>query len=287
MKSFEYYEPRTVREALRLLSAYRKTAQILAGGLDLIPRMQKGDSEAEQVVNIQKIAGLQNIVPDKEGGVAFGAMVRLRSLEASKAIQSAYPILYEAVHQITSVQTKYMGTAVGNLCVATPASDVATALLALGAQLQIAGRESERTEPIEKFYVDYRLTSLRDGEMVTQVVLPDPSPGTGAAFFNLVRTHADIAKIIVAATIVVRNGVCREARIAVGAAAPTVFRAAGAEALVTGQRITPRVIEEAAEMAAGEIKPITDIRSTAEYRREMTRVLVKRALEKALKKAER
>jgi carbon-monoxide dehydrogenase medium subunit len=180
-----------------------------------------------------------------------------------------------------------MGTAVGNLCVATPASDVATALLALGAQLKIAGRESERTEPIEKFYVDYRLTSLRDCEMVTQVVLPDPSPGTGAAFFNLVRTHADIAKIIVAATIAVRDGVCREARIAIGAAAPTAFRAARAEALVTGQKITPGVIDEAAEMAAEEIKPITDIRSTAEYRREMTRVLVKQALEKALKNAER
>lgn len=287
MKPFEYHEPRTVAESTRLLSHYGGKAQILAGGIDLIPRMRKGAIEAEQVINIQKIAGLEHIDPNDQGGITFGATVRLHSIEASKAIQSKYPILYEAVHQITSVQTKYMGTAVGNLCVATSASDVATSLLAIGAQLKIAGSTDERTEPIEKFYPDYHLTSLRHGEMVTQVVLSDPAPGTGAAFFNLVRTHADIAKIIVAATVVVQNGICREARIAIGAAAPTVFRAARAEALVIGQKISPRLIDEAAKTAALEIKPITDVRSTAEYRREMTEVLVRRALEKALGKAGR
>ena len=123
--------------------------------------------------------------------------------------------------------------------------------------------------------------------MVTQVVLPDPPSGTGAAFFNLVRTHADVAKIIVAATVVVQNGICREARIAIGAAAPTAFRAAKAEALLIGQKISPRLIDEAAKTAAPEIKPITDVRSTAEYRREMAEVLVRRALEKALENAGR
>jgi carbon-monoxide dehydrogenase medium subunit len=129
------------------------------------------------------------------------------------------------------------------------------------------------------------LTSLRRGEMVTEVVLPDPPAGTGAAFLNLVRTHADIAKISVAAAIVVQNGICREARIAIGAAAPTVFRAAKGEGLFISQEITPEVINKAAEIAAGETKPITDLRSTAEYRREMAKVLVRRALGKALEKA--
>jgi carbon-monoxide dehydrogenase medium subunit len=178
-----------------------------------------------------------------------------------------------------------MGTAVGNLCVATPASDVATALFALGAQLKIAGLKGERLEPIEKFYVDYRLTSLKRGEMVTGVVLPHPPPGTGAAFFNLVRTHADIAKISAAAAVLVQNGICREVRIAIGAAAPTVFRAVKAEKLLTGQKITPEVMNEAAETAAGETRPITDLRSTAGYRKEMAKVLVRRALEKALERA--
>jgi len=285
MKSFEYFEPRTIEEATQLLSNYGEKARILAGGIDLIPRMRKGEIETEYVVNIQKISGLEHIEPDEKGGIRFGAMVRLRSIEASKTIENKYPILYEAIHQITSVQTKYMGTAVGNLCVATPASDVATSLFALGAQLKITGAKGERIEPIEKFYVDYRLTSLKRGEMVTEVVLPNPPPGTGAAFLNLVRTHADIAKISVAAAIMVQNGICREARIAIGAAAPTVFRAAKAEALFIGQKITPEVINKAAEIAAGETKPITDLRSTVEYRRAMAKVLVRRALEKALEKA--
>jgi carbon-monoxide dehydrogenase medium subunit len=285
MKPFEYFEPRTVEEATQILSHCGEKARILSGGIDLIPRMQKGDIHAEYVVNIQKIAGLEYIGPNEKEGITFGAMSRLRLIEMSKTIQNKYPILYEAIHQIASVQAKYMGTAVGNLCVATPASDVATALFALGAQLKITGSKGERIEPIEKFYVDYRLTSLKRGEMVTEVVLPNPPPGTGTAFFNLVRTRADIAKINAAAAILVENGICREVRIAIGSAAPTVFRAVKAEALFTGQKITPEVMNEAAETAAGETKPITDLRSTEKYRREMARVLVKRALEKAMVKA--
>jgi carbon-monoxide dehydrogenase medium subunit len=285
MKPFEYLEPRTVGEATEILSNYGEKAQILSGGVDLIPRMQKGDVQAEYVVNIQKIPGLEYIGPDEKEGITFGAMSRLRSIEMSKIIQNKYPILYEAIHRITSVQAKYMGTAVGNLCVATPASDVATSLFALGARLKITGLKGERIEPIEKFYVDYRLTSLKRGEMVTGVVLPHPPPGTGTAFFNLVRTHADIAKISAAAAVLVQNGICREIRIAIGAAAPTVFRAVKAETLLTGQKITPEVMNEAAETAAGETNPITDLRSTAGYRKEMAGVLVRRALEKALERA--
>jgi carbon-monoxide dehydrogenase medium subunit len=285
MKPFEYFEPRTVMEATELLSTYGEKARILAGGIDLIPRMRKREIETECVVNIQKIPGLEHIEINEKGEITFGAMARLRSIETSETIQNKYPILYEAIHQITSVQAKFMGTAVGNLCVATPASDIATSLFAFAAQLKITGAKGERIEPIEKFYVDYRLTSLKRGEMVTGVLLPQPSPGTGTAFLNLVRTHADIAKISVAASIVVRNGVCREARLAIGAAAPTVLRAQNAEALLMGQRMTPQVINKAAEIAAGETRPITDLRSTAEYRREMAKVLVRRVLNKAVEKA--
>ena len=285
MKPFEYFEPTTVREATELLSTYGGKAGILAGGIDLIPRMRKGEIEAEYVVNLQKIPNLEQIAAHEDSGITFGAMARLRSIELSKTIQKKYPILFEAVHQITSVQTKHMGTVVGNVCVGTPASDVATSLFALGARLKISGVKGERTEPIEKFYVDYRLTSLKRGEMVTEVALPDPPAGTGTAFLNLLRTHADIAKISVAAAIVMQYGICREARIAIGAAAPTVFRAVKAEALLTGQKITAEVINKASETASGETRPITDLRSTAEYRREMAKVLVRRVLEKALERA--
>jgi len=285
MKPFEYFEPKTVKETTQLLSNYGKKAQILAGGIDLIPRMRKGDVKPEYLVNIQKVTGLEYIKPDGKRGIKFGAMTKLRSLETSKTIQKHYPILYEAIHQITSVQAKAMGTAVGNLCVGTPASDVATALLALGAELRIAGPKGKRTEPLQKFYLDHHRTSLQRGEMVIEVFLPNPSSGMRSAFLNLVRTHADIAKVSVAVAMIVQDGICREARIAVGAVAPTVSRAAKAEALLKSQKVTHPLINKAAETAAGETRPITDLRSTAVYRKEMARVLVGRALEKAVEKA--
>ena len=285
MKPFEYFEPKTVKEATQLLSNYGKKAEILAGGIDLIPRMRKGDFKPQYLVNIQKVTGLEYIKPNGKRGIKFGAMTRLRSLETSKIIQKHYPILYEAIHQITSVQAKTMGTAVGNLCVGTPASDVATALLALEAELRIAGAKGKRTEPFQKFYLDHHRTSLRRGEMVTEVFLPNPSSGMRSAFLNLVRTRADIAKVSVAVVMSVQDGICREARIAVGAVAPTVFRAAKAEALLTDQKVTHPLMHKAAETAAGETRPITDLRSTAEYRKEMARVLVGRALKKAVEKA--
>jgi carbon-monoxide dehydrogenase medium subunit len=285
MKPFEYFEPGTVTEATQLLSNYGEKARILAGGIDLIPKLRKGGIKAEYVVNIQRIPGLEYIKAQGKQGLRFGAMTKLHSMETSGAIQSHYPILYDAIHQISSVQAKYMGTVIGNLCVGTPASDVATALFALGAELKIAGVAGERTEPIEKFYLDHHRTSLQQGEMVTEVSLPNPASGMTSAFLNLVRTHADIAKVSVAVTVIVQDGVCREARIVMGAVAPTVFRAAKAEALLKDQKITLPLMSKAAETAAGETRPISDLRSTAEYRKETAKVLVRRALEKALQKA--
>jgi len=276
LKHFYYFEPATVNEAVKLLSTYGEKAQVLAGGVDLIPRMRKGIIKADYLVNIQKIPGLEHIETNGAKGLEFGAMTRLRSIETSTAIKKDYPILYDAIHQITSVQTRYMGTAVGNLCIATPASDVATALMALGAEVEIAGVDGERAEPMEKFCIGYLCTSLKRGEMVTGVFLPSPPPGTSTAFFNLVRTHADIAKVSVAVAVVLQDGVCKDARIAVGAAAPTVFRATKAEAVLKEYNVTSQAIIKAAETAADETKPITDLRSTTEYRKEMTRVLVRR-----------
>lgn len=283
LKPFDYFEPTSVKEAVKLLSTHGDKAQLLAGGVDLIPRMRKGAIKAAFLINIQNIPELDYINNGK--GFKFGAMARLHSLETAKEIQKSYPILYEAIHQITSVQTKYMGTAVGNICVGTPASDVATVLMALDAELTIAGAKGDKTEPMAKFYVDYLKTSLKPDEMVTGVSLPNPTAGMGTAFLNLVRTHADIAKVTVAAALTVENNVCKEARITIGAAAPTIFRASKAEALLKGQKVDSQIINKAAETAAGETRPITDLRSTAEYRKEVTRVLVSRALEKALERA--
>ncbi len=282
LKPFDYFEPATLQEATQLLFKYGDKVQILAGGVDLLPRMRRGAIKADYLVNIQKIPGLDEITVERSGGVRFTAMTTLHALELSGHIRENYPAFYKAIHQITSYQAKCMGTAIGNICVATPASDVATALMALDAELTIAGTGSQRNELIEKFFVDYQCTSLQRGEMVTAVSLPAAKANTGTAFLNLVRTHADIAKVSVAVSVMNNDGVCSNTRIAIGAAAPTVFRARSAESILDNQKANAQLIEKAAEAAAGQTRAITDVRSTAEYRKEVTRILVMRALHQAL-----
>jgi len=284
LKPFDYYEPVTVKDAAQLLDKYGAQAQVMAGGIDLIPRMRKGKIKADYLVNIQNIPQLSYLTNDAKKGLRFGAMTKLHELELSSDVQKLYPVLYAAIHQIASVQTKYMGTAVGNLCVATPASDVATALVALGAQLEIAGPNGERAESVEKFYLDYLKTSLKKGEFVTGVMLPAPPEGLASAYLNLLRTKADIAKISVGVALTMAGGICKDAKISLGAVAPTVFRASKAEAVLKDQKITPEVIQKASDTAAAETSPISDVRSTAEYRKQVAVVLVKRAIEQALEK---
>jgi carbon-monoxide dehydrogenase medium subunit len=282
---FEYFEPTTVSDAVGLLTAYGEKSRILAGGVDLIPKIRAGKMKPDHLISIQKIPGLDYIQEAGKAGLKFGALARLHSLENFEGIKKNYPSLQAAIHQISSVQTKYMGTAVGNLCVATPASDVATALLMLGAELTVSGASGGRTIPIEGFFLENNRTSLQRGELVTGVNLPHPPHGMRTAFLNLFRTHSDVAKVSVAVAVIVEGGLCREARVAIGAVAPTVFRAVHSEERLAGQKLDSKVIREAAKIAAGETTPITDMRSTADYRKSMSEMLVRKALEKALEPA--
>ena len=169
---FEYHEPATKAEVVTLLAAHGADARVLAGGVDLLPRLRIGTVKAGHVVNIQRVAGLDYVRAAAGGGLEFGSMASLHELEMWGDLKAGYPALYDAIHQITSVQTKCMGTAVGTLCVATPASDVAPALAAYEAELAIAGPEGERRLAIADFYPAYGRTALGAGEFVTGVMLP-------------------------------------------------------------------------------------------------------------------
>lgn len=284
---FRYYEPATVVDAASLLHRYGAGAHVLAGGADFLPRLRAGSTQADHVVNIQNVPGLDYIRIDEQAGLEFGAMATLHALERSSEVSRDYAILHEAIRQITSVQSKWMGTAVGNICVATPASDVATALMALDAEVIIQGVDGSRRERLADFYTDYRRTTLSRGELVIGVSVPKARTGQGAAFMNLGRTHADIAKVIVAVAVVMRDGVCADVRIALGAVGPTVFRAYAAEERLTGRQWDERLLPAVAAAAAEHTSPITDFRSTDAYRRETTRVLVARALKTAFTRSGR
>ncbi|MFC1861475.1 FAD binding domain-containing protein, partial [Chloroflexota bacterium] len=216
------------------------------------------------------------------GNLRIGALTTLRSIELSPLVRKYHPVLFEAISSIASIQVKSMGTAVGNLCVATPASDVALALTVLGAQLKISGTTTDKTVSIEDFYTGVNRTILQPGDIVSDILIPECATGTGSAFLKLVTSATDIAKVNVAVAITLKDHNCRQVKIALGSVAPTVIRAGKAEETLTGNNLTQDLIDAASKIAAEETKPITDIRSTAEYRQEVAGVLVKRAIEKAL-----
>ena len=235
LKPFEYFEPRTVEEAVRVLFMYGEKAKVLAGGVDLVPRMRQRKIKPECVVSINGITAL-NYIKSNRAGLRIGALTALRAIELSPVVQRDYMVLYEAIRGIASTQVKSMGTAVGNLCVATPASDVAPPLSVLGAKLKIASTAAERAIPIENLFIGVSKTILQPGEIVTEILLPRPLPKTGSAFLKLVRTAADIAKVNVAVTVTIADDIFKEAKIALGSVAPTLIRARKAETALRGKK---------------------------------------------------
>ncbi len=279
---FEFVEPTTVGEAVEMIDGQK--ARALAGGVDLVLKMRLRQVLPEKVVSLQRIPGLDHVRRD-DSGLRFGALASLRQVESDPETREEWSLLSEAIGSIVSVQTKVMGTAVGNLCVGTPASDVAPALFALGARVVITGTGPQREVPIEEFFVGPGQTAVKPHEIVTEVLLPLPAPGSGGAFGKLSKTSEDIAKVNAAVLVQMADGVCTDARIALGAVAPTPVRAGEAELLLLGSQMDAETIAGAAEAAMQAATPISDVRSTAEYRREMVRVLVKDALERAVQRA--
>ena len=281
---FDYHEPDTLSEACEILASPNTKATILAGGVSLIDQMKRGMQNPDVILSLHRIKDLR-FLDDFDGSLGIGALATLKNGERSPWVKKQYGSLWDAISQIGSVQVKTMGTIVGNVAACNPASDVATALTALGAEIRVAARGGERSIPIESFAVDVRKNSLDSHEIVTEIRVPAPENGSVGAFLNLARTKEDIAKVAVGVHAVIRGGIMEDVRIAVGAVAPVILRASAAEDILKGERPSLTVIQAAANAAAESegVTPITDLRSTSEYRRAMVAVLTQRALSKALK----
>jgi carbon-monoxide dehydrogenase medium subunit len=293
---FEFSEPVTVGEAVALVDGH--AAMVLAGGVDLVLKMRLRQIAPDRVVSLQNVPGLDYVRVDagreqaagaagSPGGTALhiGALASLLQVEKAGVVRQTWPLLAEAIGSIASVQTKVMGTLVGNLCVGTPASDVAPALYALGARVRIAGVAGQRELPIEQFFLDVGKTAVAPHEIVTEIIVPAPAAGSAGTFLKLSKTSEDIAKVNAAVMVTLAGGVCSGAGISVGSAAPTPIRAAAAEQALAGQRMDAQTIAAAADAAVEAVCPVSDVRSTARYRKEMVRVLVRDALEKAVARA--
>lgn len=285
MKEFEYLEPTSIQQALEWLNTYRGQARVLAGGTDLYLRLRKGVFLPDYVIDLKRVPRLDYITPNRDGGVQIGPTTLQDEVARSSLMQQLYPALAEAASWVGAVQTRNRATVVGNLCNASPAADTAPALLSYGAQVKLASLQGERTLPLDEFFVGPGRTALQDNELVAEIILPVPAAHTGAAFFRRTRTAMDIAVVCGAAMVRLANGTCQDARIGLGAVGPTPMRAVRAEAALRGQSLADQVVEEASRIASEEARPIDDVRSTAEYRREMVRVLTRRGLRQAMERA--
>lgn len=283
-QEFELHAARMLQEAISWLDQNGSQARILAGGTDLLVQMKLGRLSPPKVLYIGRINELKHFQVD--GGVTLGALVTFYELERAPVIKEQYAALYEAARAFTGTQIKVMGTVGGNLCNASPAADSAPPLLVFGAQVRLESVRGEREVPLESFFLGPGKTVVEPGEILTQIYLPSPAPHTGSAFLKVGRVGADIAKVNTAVWVMRDRETVVDCKIALGSVAPTPLRARRAESLLRGQVFTLAVAEEAAGLAAQEIAPITDVRSTAEYRRAVARVLVRDALLRAWDRAE-
>jgi carbon-monoxide dehydrogenase medium subunit len=278
---FNYYEPKSVEQAVSLLSKHRGEAKVIAGGTDLLVRIRNGDTPPRHLISLRRISRLQGIRHESNRKLTIGACTTIRTIEKSPLIQSTFKPLAEASSRLGSIQIRNLATLGGNLCNAAPSADCAPPLLVLDARVSIAGPEGRREEMLKDLFTGPGSTGLKQDEILTEVHVPLPE-GTGAGTYLKLsrRREMDLAVVGVAAMVIVNggDGMCTKARIALGAVAPTPFRAIQAEMSLTGKRPDKPLLEEVAHLAAEATQPITDVRASAEYRKLMARVFVQRGL---------
>jgi carbon-monoxide dehydrogenase medium subunit len=286
VRRFDLTLPRTVDDCLKMLKDRGGEAKLVAGGTDLLPQLKNGLVKPACVVDLSGIPSLRTLQKDKGGALRIGAAVTARAIETDPHVKAAYPALAESGALVGSLQVRNLATVGGNLCNAAPSADMAPPLLALDAEVVIVGPSGQRRLPLADFFLGVRKTVLAAEELLLEIVVPPPaSRGGGHYLRHTPRRELDIAVVGVASEISLTDGVCGKARIALASVAPTPVRATAAEEALAGQRLTPALIERAAELAVQAARPISDQRGSADFRRHLVRVLTRRTLTVALERA--
>jgi len=283
--AFEYLRPNTIPEAITLLRQHVEDAKILSGGQSLIPMMKLRIARPGYLIDINRISGLSYI--KEEGGfLKIGGLTREAELEASPLIRSKYPILIDTAHVIADPQVRNLATVAGNLAHGDPANDHPATMLALGAQVVATGSGGERVIPIEEFFLSLFSTALQPDEILTEIRVPVPPPRSGGAYFKLERKVGDFATAAVAAQVTLdANGLVQKVGIGLTNVGPTPIQAKKAEDLLRGKKLDEASIRQAAQLAADEAQPSSDLRGPAEYKKGLIKELAKRALARAAERA--
>jgi aerobic carbon-monoxide dehydrogenase medium subunit len=281
---FEYRAPATLEEALELLARYGDEAKVLAGGQSLVPVLNFRLARPAVLIDLNGIAGLAGI-RNGDGALRLGAMTRQRAAERSAEVAAAAPLVRDALGFVAHPQIRNRGTVGGSVAHADPAAELPAVMLALDARLGLRRGGAERWLTAGEFFTGLFSTALQPDELLVEIEVPRPPPGAGWAFDEVARRHGDYALLGVGGVVALDGaGVCRHARLAYVNGGPGPVRAATAERLLEGERPSAALIAAAAEAAAEELRPGNDVHASAEYRRQLARVLTRRVLARAFER---
>jgi aerobic carbon-monoxide dehydrogenase medium subunit len=280
---FEYFRPLSIEEGCSLLYKHKAEAKILAGGTDLFVKMKKKQILPKVVISLNGIQKLNRIEWDDREGLKIGPLVTHEALVNHPIVKEKFDFLSEACFKIGTRQVRNMGTLVGNLCNASPSSDASAPLLVLETKLRLVHLYGERTIPLQEFFIGPFQTALDPQEIVVEVQIPKPAPYTSGSYQYLHKASC-VGETLAGAAVFLnmdpKGSTCREARIGLSSVSSTPIRARAAERILKGKRLEEKIIREAAQVASDETQP----RSRPWYRREMSRVLVERAVLQAMEK---
>jgi carbon-monoxide dehydrogenase medium subunit len=282
LPDIDYYAPESISEACELLARLGSGAKVIAGGTDVLSKMKQEMLVTQAFVSLKNIRQLGNIEFVEGRGVVIGAKATHNDLVDSPILQGKYPAICETAHSMANLQVRNRGTIGGNIVNAVPSADLPPILIALGATVTLVGTAGERTLLLEDFFVGPGQTVIGPDEILIEIVVPNQSV-TGSSYLKFGLRHSGALAVVgVAAAVTLQNGIIEDARIVLGAVAPVPMRAREAEDVLTGRMASEELLEEAGKRASRECRPISDIRGSEEYRRDMVKVFTKRALRKAL-----
>ncbi len=279
-KTFDYHRPNDLSEILRLITELPES-QILAGGTDLLPDIDAGVRRVLHVVSLSGISELKQI-QELDSKISIGAACTAREIQLSPVIKRNLPEMTEMVVDFASPQIRTRATVGGNICSAVPCGDFPVLLIALGAEVELASQKGNRIIMLKDFFTGPRETVRETGEILTRILVPKKNSTSTACYLKYQRRASNsLAVASVASFLDIQNGICREARIVLGAVAPVPLLSEKASGALVGKKIQEETIEQAAIIARDDARPITDVRGTENYRRELVYVLTKRATMRA------
>lgn len=285
IEEFRYFSPATLEEALTFLHKNGEDINILAGGTDLLLDLKFRTKAPKFIMDITKIPEMGSIRRTSGGGLRIGSLTTMTQIRESEIIKQEYQSLHESTTDaFHSWQIKNMATIGGNICRSSPSADTVPPLLTYEAEVNLFGPKGERKVPLEDFMIGPGQNILEQ-EILTAIIIPPQKEPYGTAFHSLKRTSVDLCKVNCAVKIMIVNNNFDEVKIALGSVAPTAVRAKKVEKALRGNVVSEKTIEEAAQKVTEDISPITDGRSTAEYRREVSKVIVKRLIQQAVERA--